>query len=111
MLALRGLYSGIGLSQGGGRSGERKIVDLMAGLAGKGIDIRGLIARVSSPIKFIPHMAGNPADGFEATILPDICAVLIDAHQQGKLGKYREHLATRAAILQHGFATVGSVGR
>src|SRR5205807_8671445 len=35
--------------------------------------------------------------------------VLIDAHQQGKLGKYREHLATRAAILQHGFATVGII--
>lgn len=65
VLALRGLYAGIGLSLGG----------------------------------------GNPADGYEATILPDICAVLIDAHQQGKLGKYREHLATRAAILQHGLAS------
>jgi hypothetical protein len=68
-----------------------------------------LIARVNSPIRFIPPQGGNPADGYEATILPDICAVLIDAHQQGKLGKYREHLATRAAILQHGFATVGII--
>jgi hypothetical protein len=34
VLALRGLYSGIGLSLGGGRSGERKIVDLMSSLAG-----------------------------------------------------------------------------
>jgi hypothetical protein len=37
VLALRGLYAGIGLSLGGGRSGERKIVDLMSSLAGKGI--------------------------------------------------------------------------
>jgi hypothetical protein len=55
-LALRGLYAGIGLSLGGGRSGERKIVDLMASLAKKDIDIRGLIARVNSPIRFIPRM-------------------------------------------------------
>jgi hypothetical protein len=109
VLALRGLYAGIGLSLGGGQRGERKIVDLMSSLAGKGIDIRGLIARVNSPIRFIPPHGGNPADGYEATILPDICAVLIDAHQQGKLGKYREHLATRAALLQHGFATVGII--
>jgi P63C domain-containing protein len=109
VLALRGLYSGIGLSLGGGQRGERKITELMAGLAGKGIDIRGLIARVNSPIRFIPPHGGNPADGYEATILPDICAVLIDAHQQGKLGKPREYLAQRAATLQHGFATVGII--
>jgi hypothetical protein len=76
-VVLRGLYTGIGLSHGGGRSGARKIVDLIASLAGKGIDIRGLIARVS-PIRFIPPHGGNPADVHEATIVPDICAVLID---------------------------------
>ena len=47
--------------------------------------------------------------GYEATILPDICAVLIEAHQKGKLGKPREHLAIRAAQLQHGFATIGII--
>jgi hypothetical protein len=34
---------------------------------------------------------------------------LIDAQQQGKLGKHREHLAVRATQLQHGFATVGII--
>ena len=62
--------------------------------------------RANYPIRFIPPHGGKPADGYEATILPDICAVLIDAHQQGKLGKHREHLAIRAAQLQHGFATI-----
>ncbi len=81
----------------------------MAGLAEKGIDVRGLVARANSPIRFIPPHGGNTADGYEATILPDICAVLIDAHQQGKLGKHREHLAIRAAQLQHGFATIGII--
>lgn len=87
MLAQRGLYGGIGLSAGGGKGGERKITELMASLAEKGVDIRGLIARANNPIRFIPPHGGNPADGYEATILPDICAVLIEAQQLGKLGR------------------------
>jgi hypothetical protein len=84
-------------------------VSLLEGLAEKGIDIKDLIARANSPIHFIPPHGGNPADGYEATILPDICAVLIDAGRQGKLGKRSEYLAERAAILQHAFATLGII--
>lgn len=109
VLAQRGLQSGIGLSEGGGKSGARKIVELLESLVEKGIDIRDLIARANSPIKFIPARGGNPADGYEATILPDICAVLIEAGRTGKLGKRAEHLAERAAILQHAFATLGII--
>lgn len=109
VLSQRGLQSGVGLSEGGGRSGARRIAELMASLAEKGVDVRDLVARANSPIRFIPPHGGNAAAGYEATILPDICAVLIDAEQQGKLGKHREHLAVRAARLQHGFATVGII--
>jgi P63C domain len=109
VLAQRGLQGGIGLSFGGGKSGARRIAELMASLAEKGIDVRGLVARANLPIQFIPPHGGKPADGYEATILPDICAVLIEAHQQRKLGKQRAHLAERAAILQHGFATIGII--
>ena len=109
VLAQRGLHGGIGLSEGGGRGGARKIVLLLEGLAEKGIDINNLIARANSPIRFIPPHGGNPADGYEATILPDLCAVLIDAGRQNKLGKRSEHLAERAAILQHAFATLGII--
>lgn len=109
VLAQRGLQSGIGLSEGGGKGGARKIVELVERLGEKGIEIRGLIARANSPIRFIPPHGGNPADGYEATILPDLCAVLIDAQQQGVLDKRLIRLAQRAAILQHGFATVGII--
>ncbi len=107
VLAQRGLQSGIGLSEGGGQGGERKIASLMARLAAKGIDVRDLIARANSPIRFMPPHGGNPADGYDALILPDICRVLIDAQRQGKLDKRLLRLAERAAILQHGFAVVG----
>jgi len=82
---------------------------LMASLQQKGIDTKDLVARVNSPIRFIPPHGGNAADGYEAEILPDICAVLIDAGHQGQLGKQRDHLAQRAAMLQHGFATLGII--
>jgi hypothetical protein len=107
VLAQRGLQGGLGLSEGGGKRGARKIVALMEKLSEKGIDIRGLIARANSPIRFMPPHGGNLAHGYEATILPDICAVLIDADQKSALGS--KHLAERAAILQHGFATVGII--
>lgn len=109
VLAQRGLQSGIGLSEGGGKSGARKIVELMERLAEKGIEVRGLVARANSPIRFIPPHGGNPADGYEATILPDLCAVLIDAQQQRVLDKRLIRLAQRAAVLQHGFATIGII--
>ncbi len=109
VLSQRGLQGGVGLSLSGGPAGARRIALLMERLAEKGIDVRGLVARTNSPIRFMPPHGGIPADGYDAMILPDICAVLIDAQQQGILGKAREHLATRAAMLQHGFATVGII--
>ena len=109
VLSMRGLQSGIGLSEGGGKRGERKIVQLMANLAEKGIDVRGLVVRANSPIRFILPNGGPYADGYEATMLPDICAVIIEAEQKGTLGKRGKLLAERAAILQHGFATVGII--
>ena len=110
VLAQRGLQGGLGLSAGGGKTGARRIVELLESLEQKGSDIRDLVARANSPIRFIPPHGGNAADGFEATILPDLCAVLIEAGRLGKLGKRREHLAERAALLQHGFATLGIIG-
>ncbi len=109
VLSMRGLQSGIGLSEGGGKRGERKIVQIMANLAEKGLDVRGLVVRANSPIRFILPNGGPFADGYDATMLPDICAVIIEAHQKGMLGKRLEPLAERAAILQHGFATVGII--
>jgi hypothetical protein len=110
VLAQRGLHSAIGMSQGGGFGGASKIQRLLARLSEKGIQINDLIARANSPIKFIPPHGGNPADGYEATILPDLCSVLIKAHQQGVLDKRLIYMAERAEILQHGFATLGIIG-
>lgn len=109
VLAQRGLQAGIGLGEGGGKGGARKIPALMEKLVDKGLDIRGLIARANSPIRFIPPHGGNAAHGYEATILPDLCAVLIEADRRRLLTPTQKFLAERAAILQHGFATLGII--
>jgi hypothetical protein len=110
VLAQRGLHSALGMSTGGSKTGARKIVSLMERLEKKGLDINNLVARVNHPIRFIPPHGGNPADGYEATLLPDICSALIKGHQGGILGDRWAYLATRAEILQHGFATLGIIG-
>ena len=109
VLAQRGLQAGVGLGEGGGKGGARRIPTLMEKLSEKGLDVRGLIARADNPIRFIPPHAGNPAHGYEATILPDLCAVLIEADRLRLLSENQKHLAQRAATLQHGFATVGII--
>jgi hypothetical protein len=108
VLSQRGLQTGIGLSEGGGKSGARRIAELMDQLEGKGINTNNLSARANSPIRFILP-GGGLADGYDAKILPDICAAFIDAAQKGKLGKRSIHLAARAAALQHAFATLGII--
>lgn len=108
VLNLRSLQSGIGMSEGGGKGGARKIPALMGRLAEKGIDIMGLDARANEPIRFITP-TGIVADGYDAKILPDICAVLISAEQKGVLDRRYAHLAERAATMQHGFATLGII--
>ena len=80
VLSLRSLQSGIGMSEGGGKGGARKIPTLMARLRDKGFDVKDLDVRANSPINFIlPN--GGIADGYDAHLLPDICAVLIQANQ------------------------------
>lgn len=108
VLSLRTLQSGIGMSEGGGKGGARKIPAIMARLAQKGINVMGLDVRANEPLQFVSP-SGAIGDGYDATILPDICAVLIDAAQKGKLDRRLSHTAERAAVLQHGFATMGII--
>lgn len=105
----RGLLMGLGLSDGGGRDGERKLTGLVLSLEKSGIDIHDLAVRANSPIRFMLPHGGKPADGYEATILPDLCAVIIKAGVQGLLHARVQHITERCALLQHGFATVGII--
>jgi hypothetical protein len=109
VLSLKGFQTCIGMTYGGGRNGMRKIALLMLKLQSMGIDIRGLDQRADCPIRFVIPNQGTIADGYDARLLPDVCSVLIEAHQKGKLGPRLSKLGERAAFLQHGFATLGII--
>lgn len=109
VLTQRGLQHGVGFSRSGGKGGARRLASFMASLDAKGIDTKDLAARADSPIRFIPPHGGNPADGYEATILTDICHVIIEADRKGALLAQQKHIADRCAVLYRGFAGVGII--
>ena len=67
VLAQRGLQAGIGMSEGGGKKGARRLVETMASLQEKGIDTKDLISRANSPIRFIGFPRGKPDEATPRT--------------------------------------------
>ena len=70
VLTLRGLQGSIGLSEGGGKEGARKIPSLMVKLKEKGLEVMNLDVRANEPIRFLTT-SGVIADGYDARILPE----------------------------------------
>jgi len=109
VLSQRGLTGGIGMSSGGARGGgEQRLAVFFDNLAQRGTDTKDLSARIRSPIEFKPTSGGR-AYGFEATILADVCDVILAARQAGHLGEHQMRLAERAETLVRGFARVGII--
>ncbi|MBA2301721.1 MAG: P63C domain-containing protein, partial [Acidobacteria bacterium] len=92
----------------GGAGGARRIAQFLHSLEAKGFEVSDLIARVNSPVRFVPPKGGL-ADGYEATILPDVCEVVVKADQAGRLHRQQRHVADQCRILLHGFANVGII--
>jgi len=110
VLAQRGLQTSVGMSRSGGKPGARRLAQFLATLGAKGLDVNDLIARINNPIRFVPPHGGNVADGYEATILTDICDVVLEARRQGKILLPRqEHIADACGILIRAFAKVGII--
>jgi hypothetical protein len=109
VLSQRGLQTGIGMSSGGSRTGEQRIAVLVDSIGQKGIETKGLPARVRDPIKFILP-GGGLAYGYEATILADICDVILAARQKGGvLHAQQARIADQCEILVRGFARIGII--
>lgn len=116
VLSQRSLQSGIGMSTGGGSTtGEQRLAAFSLSLAKKAnensiVSSRGiaLAERLKTPLKF--NLAGKLTYGYEATMLADLCDIILDARTAGGiLMKQQEHLAARAEMLVRGFARVGII--
>jgi hypothetical protein len=115
VLSQRGLQVGVGMSTSGGKSGEQRLATFCTSLADKSKHINDLSVRsatlaerLKSPIKFHPG-GGNAAYGYEATVLADLCDLILEARTNGLLLKQQEHIAAQAEILVRGFARVGII--
>lgn len=116
VLSQRGLQIGIGMSPGGGSSGEQRLANFALSIAEKSKEISDLSTRSSqlaerlkNPIRFNPKSGGNPANGYEATVLADLCDLVLAARAEGLLQKQQAHIAAQAEILVRGFARVGII--
>jgi hypothetical protein len=68
-----------------------------------------LAVLMGNPIRFRLPAGGKPAYGYPATILADICDVVLAARKAGALQKQQEHIAERCELLVRGFARVGII--
>ena len=116
VLSQRGIQSGIGMStSGGSKIGEQRMVSFLVSLAQKTISnnelsvrIEELANRMRNPMRFV-HPSGGIAYGYEATILADICDVVLAARKIESLAPQQSHIVDKCEILIRGFARVGII--
>lgn len=106
VLSGRGMQTALGLGQ---RSGTL----LKAFLGKKNIQPyinNGIEKAIQDPIRFIrPGRGGKLAVGFEATVLADICDIMLDARKFGNLTPKEKLIADQCEILTRAFAKVGII--
>lgn len=109
----RRVISGRGLTTAIGMKGRGQGVQRINSLrAVKAFDVNGLSNSIASPIKFLGESPklGEPSDGFEATVLQDICEAILSARDAGLMTTEHEMRYVKAAdALVRSFARVGII--
>lgn len=109
VLSNGGINTAFAGNRGGGvtnKSGAQNLPRFLASQAINPFINNDLMARLTSPIEFQPKK-GRTAFGYEATLLPEICEVILDANNAGVLKNPNQ--AKVADALIRGFARVGIV--
>ena len=110
VLSQRGLQSSVGLGTGGGAQvGAPRLAGFIGYFNKNGIDIKDLMVRTQMPIEFQPPGGGRTAYGHPATLLVDLCNMVLEARKQGVLHPRQHHIADRCEMLIRGLATVGII--
>lgn len=107
VISHRGLQKSLGIGVSGG---AHKTARFVSQFESKVPDGKDLTARMAKPIDFIPPNYGRSAYGYEATVLADICDVILAAREAGLITtKHSERVAAQCEILVRGFARVGII--
>jgi hypothetical protein len=110
VLSQRGVIGGLGMTSGSGAGGGTDRLTIFLG--GKAVSpyvSEQLLSLMNNPIKFRPTIGGRLAYGYPATVLADICDVVLNARRARVLLKHQEHIADRCELLVRGFARVGII--
>lgn len=110
VLSLGGMIKALGMTTGsaGGSDGDR-LTKFTSGKAISPFISNDLAIRMGAPVRFQAPTGGNPATGYEATTLADICDAVLAARKAGALLHHQEHIAAQCEILVRGFARVGII--
>jgi P63C domain len=100
----RGMAKALGLKSEGGNA-------FMKTFGGKNLGsevTEDLIKKIENPI-FFNAIGSDPAHGYEAEILVEVCKAVIRANEAGKLSKAQEPMARQAMAIINALAKVGIV--
>lgn len=67
------------------------------------------IVAIENPITFTAPKGLKPIYGYEATLLPELCNIIIDANDHKPLPSQQQHMVKQAKILQRAFSIVGII--
>ena len=113
VFSTRGINRAMGSKRTGAPEGTRigapQLPAFLAAASLKPFISDDLTVRLISPLQFRPKHGGRTAFGYEASLLPKICEVLLDAAKAGALKSNQLHLAEMADVLIRGFARVGVI--
>lgn len=110
VLSMRGINTAFTGTRGGGtveKDGAQNLPRFLSTNDVLPFISNDLMARITTPIEYKPLHGGRSAFGYEASLLPEICEVILDAEKAGKLKS--PAYAKIAEILIRGFARVGIV--
>ena len=112
VLSQRGFLGSLGMSGGGvtRRSDGAPQLAVLLRSATLAPHVAGeTLARALSPILFTPPHGGRTAYGYPATLLTDICDVVLAARVARDLHSNQMHIAERCEVLVRGLARVGII--
>ena len=109
VLTQRGMVSGLGMARGGSsHGGGDRLAHFVHQKTLNRFISEDLVTVTVSPIRFrAPN--GAIAHGYPATLLVDLCRVVLEARDAGVLQKQQQHIAERADFLIRGLAKVGII--
>jgi hypothetical protein len=113
IFSTRGVNRALGSKQTGtpdrGRRGAPRLPSVLASESVLPFISNDLMARLNFPREYRPKHGGRTAFGHEATLLPELCGVILDARDEKKLGKRYDKIVMTAKVLNRAFAKVGVI--